>query len=52
MAKRKEPITEKPCKVCSVVFPLEKLSNKGYCYECGKRRMLLAYDYNWACKGA
>lgn len=39
-----------PCKECHKVFEPSKLSHKGYCYECGKKRMLWMYDAMWGVK--
>lgn len=39
-----------PCKECGKEFKRAELSNKGLCYDCGKKRMLEIFEAWWARK--
>lgn len=47
---RKARKTEKPCKICSKVYPIGKLSNNGQCYRCSRDRMLDRFNEAWSWK--
>lgn len=42
----------KPCRVCGREFPKSELSHRGFCKECGIKRMLEANAQMRALKGS
>lgn len=47
MPLKRKRMTEKACRVCGKVYPIEQLSNKSQCYGCSRERMLEMFDRLW-----